>query len=123
MMETEKGLLLKMNPPLRPLPMPSLMMRRLLDGQIDWIETDHAPHTLVDKTRGYASGIPGLPYYPLFVKELARRGATKERLREITHDAVCRTFGMAIPAGGRAGEESLAREYEFDAWEALAQKR
>jgi dihydroorotase len=123
MMETERGMLLKVNPPLRPLPMPSLMMQRLLGGDIDWIETDHAPHTLTDKTKGYASGIPGLPYYPRFVKALARRGATKERLKEITHDAICRAFGMTIPAGGRAGEDSLAAEYEFDPYAGLDQKR
>ena len=49
MMEGSEGMLLKVNPPLRPLPMPSMMLQRLADGDIDWIETDHAPHTRRDE--------------------------------------------------------------------------
>src|SRR5208283_496055 len=66
LMEEEDGILLKVNPPLRPKPLPALMLRRLRGGAIDWIETDHAPNTRRDTTDGFASGIPGLPFYPRF---------------------------------------------------------
>ena len=116
MMESAEGLLLKVNPPLRPLPMPGLMLQRLVDGDIDWIETDHAPHTRRDKMEGFASGFPGLAFYPKFVGLLAQRGLAPARIRELSHDAVCRIFGMEIPAAGRKPETGLEKEYEFDAW-------
>jgi dihydroorotase len=114
MMEGEQGILLKVNPPLRPPPMPALMMRRLLEGDIDWIETDHAPHTLADKTTRHASGMPGIPFYPRFVRMLSARGISGQKIEELTHGAICRAFGVTIVPGGRAPETDLAGEYEFD---------
>ncbi len=116
MMERGDGLLLKVNPPLRPLPFPAAMLQRLLTGDIDWIETDHAPHTGRDKREGFASGFPGFPFYPRFVSLLSRKGLAGDRIRELTHDAVCRTFGIDIRPAGRKPETRLQREYEFDAF-------
>jgi len=116
MMEGPDGLLLKVNPPIRPLPMPAMMLRRLADGDIDWIETDHAPHTRQDKVEKHASGFPGLAFLPRFVGMLTARGFSGERIREITHAAVCRAFGVDIPAAGRVPEPGLEKEYEFDAF-------
>jgi len=114
LMEEEDGLLLKVNPPLRPKPLPALMLRRLRDGAIDWIETDHAPHTRRDKTEDFASGIPGLPFYPRFVRMLRETGMKEETLVGLTHESICRRFGIAIARSGRSAEEALADEYEFD---------
>jgi dihydroorotase len=114
MLEENDGVLLKVNPPLRPVPMPSLMLQRLLDGDIDWVETDHAPHTLADKREGFASGFPGLPFYPRFVRLLGARGMSAGRITEVTHTAICRTFGLSIPAAGRPPERGLEKEYPFD---------
>ncbi len=114
MMEEEHGLLLKVNPPLRPKPLPALMLRRLRDGAIDWIETDHAPHARRDKTDGFASGVPGLPFYPRFVRMLRETGAEEETLVELTHGAICRQFGITVARSGRSADEGLAGEYEFD---------
>jgi dihydroorotase len=116
MMEKEGGMLLKVNPPLRPLPLPALMLQRLIDGDIDWIETDHAPHTRRDKIEGFASGFPGFGAYPGFVRLLSRRGLAADRIRELTHDAICRAFGVEIQASGRKPETGLQKEYEFDAF-------
>jgi dihydroorotase len=116
LMESPEGLLLKCNPPLRPLPLPALMMRKLVDGDIDWIETDHAPHTRSDKMEKFASGFPGLAFLPRFVRLLSDQGLSPAKLRELTHDAVCRAFGMEIRASGRAAEQGLEKEYEFDAF-------
>jgi dihydroorotase len=120
MLEEADGVLLKVNPPLRPVPMPSLMLQRLLDGDIDWIETDHAPHTRKDKVEGYASGFPGMPFYPRFVRLLSARGMPAERVVEVTHAAICRTFGVEIPVSGRAPEKGLEKEYEMDPFSSFA---
>jgi dihydroorotase len=114
MMEGPDGLLLLTNPPLRPPPMPSVMLERLCDGGIDWIETDHAPHTREDKMQHFACGLPGLPYYPRFVAGLAKAGVPVRRIDEVTHNAICRTFGIKIENRRRIGAQDLAREYEYD---------
>ena len=115
MMEGPDGVLLKVNPPLRPKPMPSIMLQRLFDGDIDWIETDHAPHTRADKVEGFASGIPGSPLPPGIPRDaVGKRHACAARIRELSHDAICRAFGLSISASGRRPEPDLAREYPFD---------
>jgi dihydroorotase len=119
-MDGPKGLLLKANPPLRPSPMPSMMLARLTKGEIDWIETDHAPHTLKDKTEGYASGIPGLPYYPRFMDLLRARGLSEAWIDALCHDAVCRAFGVNIPNRRRKPDLGLASEYPWNPFEGIA---
>jgi dihydroorotase len=119
MMSGPHGILLKTNPPLRMKPMPHQMLMRLLKGEIDWIETDHAPHTLKDKTEGHASGIPVLPFYPVFLGILRELGMGERRIDELTHDAICRTFGAEIANRKRKPDAGLAGEYEFDPFAAL----
>jgi dihydroorotase len=113
-MDGPKGILLKTNPPLRPAPMPSMMLDHLIKGEIDWIETDHAPHTLKDKTEGFASGIPGLPFHPLFLDLLRARGLPEARIDELAHDAICRVFGIDIPNRRRKPDLGLTGEYPWD---------
>ncbi len=48
-MYDKNGLLWKMNPPLRGPGPREEIFQLLRDGKIDWIETDHAPHTLNEK--------------------------------------------------------------------------
>ena len=95
------------------------MLERLCDGSIDWIETDHAPHTRRDKVEGAASGFPGLAFLPRFLRLLSDRGLPPARVRELSHDAVCRVFGMRIPASHRRPEPGLEKEYEIDAFASL----
>lgn len=57
------GTLAQMNPPLRSPHDNAVLWQALLDGVIDFIATDHAPHTLEEKARGYPntpSGMPGV---------------------------------------------------------------
>jgi dihydroorotase len=128
MMDSEYGLLLKMNPPLRNKTMKDDMFQALLDGKIDWVETDHAPHTFAEKTGKakdkdgnpiYASGIPVLPYYPHFINLLKENGASEELIENITHNNICRTFGIDIPNTKRKPDYNLAGEYEFNPFVSL----
>lgn len=106
--------LLKMNPPLRSRKLQEELLQYLLEGRIDWIETDHAPHTLADKP--LASGIPGLPFLPHFLRKLRELGMSEARLEDLTHTNICRTFGIEIENTRRAGALDLAGEYPFDAF-------
>lgn len=57
------GTMAQMNPPLRSPYANEVLWQALLDGVIDFIATDHAPHTLEEKAKGYPntpSGMPGV---------------------------------------------------------------
>ncbi|MBF2013820.1 MAG: dihydroorotase [Rivularia sp. T60_A2020_040] len=57
------GSLAQMNPPLRTPDDNQVLWQALLDGVIDFIATDHAPHTLEEKAQTYPqtpSGMPGV---------------------------------------------------------------
>ncbi|HEY3965002.1 MAG TPA: amidohydrolase family protein [Planctomycetaceae bacterium] len=58
--------LMQMNPPLRATPDRLAMLAALRDGTLDYLATDHAPHTLEEKGRGI-SGQPHLDTYGAFV--------------------------------------------------------
>jgi len=55
------GTLAQMNPPLRTPQDNQILWQALLDGVIDFIATDHAPHTLEEKARGYPNSPSGMP--------------------------------------------------------------
>ncbi len=52
----------KMNPPIRTAEHRDALWAGIADGTVDCIATDHAPHTLEEKTKGLqsASGVPGV---------------------------------------------------------------
>ena len=59
----EHGTFARMNPPLRSPAQRESMWEALADGRIDMVATDHAPHTLQEKSRTYReapSGVPGV---------------------------------------------------------------
>ncbi|MDR2524571.1 MAG: dihydroorotase [Oscillospiraceae bacterium] len=67
----------KMNPPLRGQADRQALVAGLLDGTIDCVATDHAPHTPVEKSKGLAGsafGIVGLETaFPLLYTYLVKR--------------------------------------------------
>ena len=96
-MEKENGLLYKMNPPLRSPQSREKMIRCLLSGKIDWIETDHAPHTLDEKIKEpFMSGIPGLPWWNLFDEYLKINGFSDSRIEKITFSNILKRFELDI---------------------------
>ncbi len=65
------GLLYKVNPPLRAPADNAALRAALKHGEIDWIESDHAPHALCEKIYApYAAGFPSLCLYRNLVEEM-----------------------------------------------------
>ena len=75
--------LMQMNPPLRSSADKQAMLDALRDGTLDYLATDHAPHTLDEKARGI-SGQPHLDTYGAFVTWLIlEQQIPPERIAEI----------------------------------------
>ena len=97
----------KMNPPLRGEADRAALIEGLLDGTIDMIATDHAPHSAEEKSRGLeksAMGVVGLECaFAVLYTGLVEKGViTLEKLTELMSAAPARRFklpGGAIEAG------------------------
>lgn len=95
------GNLLKVNPPLRSETQRKKLWRLLLEGQIDWIESDHAPHAPHEKTgmegRAVASGIPGLSGIRLLCERLGRSGLPQQRLAALCYQNALGAYRLPWP--------------------------
>ncbi len=113
------GLLVKMNPPLREEQDRKAVFEGLLNGEIDWIESDHAPHTLSDKESG-ASGIPGFQGTLRLILALREAGIREDVLDSILGERVngiFRTsFTVDIPSdtGILSLIDEIRDEYDTD---------
>lgn len=108
---------LKMNPPLRSESDRACVFSSLMDGTIDWAESDHAPHSLEDKEKG-ASGIPGLPGMLLLLSKLREAGCSEERLSSIFGGRAAEVFGLdrdapSVPANAYELYIDAQQEYPF----------
>ncbi len=88
----------KMNPPLRDKRDREALIEGLLDGTIDMIATDHAPHSEEEKARGLAGsmmGVVGLETaFPALYTNLVKTGIlTLERLIELLSVNPQKRFG------------------------------
>ncbi|NCB02835.1 MAG: dihydroorotase [Spirochaetia bacterium] len=95
LMETQ-GLLAKMNPPLRSKEDCEAVFNGLIDGSIDWIESDHAPHTIEDKLNG-ASGIPGFGGTLTLIRRLRESGVEEEHLDSLLGNRVNEVYHTDFP--------------------------
>lgn len=112
---------LKMNPPLREEEDREYVYSSILDGTIDWIESDHAPHTLDDKAHG-ASGIPGFSGMLLLANRLRLDGISEERLSSLYGKRVLEVFNLedediSVPKDLRRRFLSINDEYPFKSYE------
>ena len=115
----ELGILWKMNPPLREPGIPSIMLEYLREGKIDWIETDHAPHSFTEKITGkYMSGIPGLPWWPLFDLYLQQQGFSRQQIEQLTFTNAAARFGLDIMRTRNQLTKRTA-DYAFNPYAAL----
>ena len=92
----------KMNPPLRGKEDKEALIEGLIDGTIDMIATDHAPHSKEDKgagLEGSAFGVVGLEFaFPAMYTHFVKTGIiTLERLEELMAIAPRERFGLPIP--------------------------
>lgn len=113
----------KMNPPLRSAEDREALIGGILDGTIDVIATDHAPHSAEEKSRGLeksAFGIVGLEtaFALMYTHFVATGRMTFGRLMELMSYAPRRIFGFGggVAAGERADLAvfDLDAEYEID---------
>jgi dihydroorotase len=72
-----KGTLIKCNPSIKETSDRDALRKGLLEGYIDYVATDHAPHQLEGKSNDYMncpSGIPSVQHTLLVLLELVREG-------------------------------------------------
>ena len=108
-MDLEEDARWKMNPPLRSAEDRAALIEGIKDGTIDMIATDHAPHSLEEKSRGLkdsAMGIVGLETaFAALNTHLVRRGVISlERLIEIMSINPRKVFG--ISGGANVGDRA-----------------
>ena len=92
----------KMNPPIRSQADREALVEGILDGTIDMIITDHAPHSAQEKSRGLEKslmGVVGLECaFAVLYTGLVKRGILSlEKLLDLMHTAPARRFGVGTP--------------------------
>ena len=121
-MYNENGILWKMNPPLRSPESREKIFQQLKNGKINWIETDHAPHSLTEKLGNpFMSGIPGIAWWPMFKKFLSRNEFTDSQIERLTHTNIVERFEIDIPETVRKTKDRRA-DYPFDAYKEMARE-
>ena len=92
------GTLAQMNPPLKSAWDNDILWQALLDGVIDFIATDHAPHTLAEKGKGYPntpSGMPGVETsLPLMLTQAIRGRCSVPQVSNWMSTAVAKGYGI-----------------------------
>ena len=116
----------KMNPPLRSEADRKAILEGILDGTIDMIATDHAPHSAEEKSRGLeksAMGVVGIETaFPLLYTGLVKTGLmTLERLIELM--AVNPRKRFNIPMTEDFSVWDLSKEYTIDPEDFLSKGR
>ena len=101
----------QMNPPVREERHRAALWRAVNQGIPDVIGSDHAPHTIEEKSRPYPaspSGMPGVQtIVPVMLTHVANGKMTLERFIELTSAGAQRVFGIA-------NKGRIARGYDAD---------
>ena len=113
----------KMNPPIRSKADRDALIEGILDGTIDMIATDHAPHSAEEKSRGLeksAFGIVGIETaFPIMYTHFVKTGRmTMEHLLKLLVTNPRARFG--IPMGCDFSVWDLNAEYAIDPAEFLS---
>ncbi|MCS7145799.1 MAG: dihydroorotase family protein [Nitrososphaerota archaeon] len=94
-MERPGGVALKVNPPLREKGLAEKLLECVRAGEIDFLETDHAPHAAWEKHGPpYLSGIRSLENYSRCLDWLLEKSVSERILRDITYNNVKQVFPM-----------------------------
>ena len=107
----------KMNPPLRSAADREALVEGILDGTLEMIATDHAPHSAEEKAKGLegsAFGIVGIETaFPIMYTKFVKTGIiTLERLVELMSINARKRFG--IPLGDSFSIWKLDEEFTVD---------
>ena len=91
----------KMNPPIKSATDRDALIEALQDGTIDMIATDHAPHSIEEKSKGFAGsafGIVGLETaFPVFYTKLVETGCVSlEKTIELFYINPRKRFGLDV---------------------------
>ena len=101
------GTLVQMNPSLKTRKDNQQLWQALLDGRIQVIATDHAPHTLEEKRQPYPKSPSGIPAVenslPLLLNEVCHQRCTINQVAHWTSDAPARVWDIVNK--GRIEEE------------------
>ena len=113
----------KMNPPIKDSVDRQALIEGCLDGTVDMIATDHAPHSEEEKSRGFEgslNGITGLECaFPVLYTGLVRPGTMSfDRLMEMTSYAPRKRFG--IEEQGSYVVMNLSHSYVLDSRDFLS---
>ena len=113
----------KMNPPLRSEDDKAALIEGILDGTIDMIATDHAPHSAEEKSKGLEKSLMGVvgleTAFPVLYTKLVKTGVlTLEQLVELMSEKPGKRFGIdtQIKEGAWANLSvwNLNKEYTID---------
>ena len=107
----------KMNPPIRSEEDRLALIEGILDGTIDMIATDHAPHSAEEKSRGLEKSVFGIvgieTAFPILYTHFVKTGKlTMERLMELLVTNPRQRFH--IPMGNDFSIWDLNAEYAID---------
>jgi dihydroorotase len=106
----------RMNPPLRSEERRTALYERVVDGRVDLVATDHAPHTRAEKEApllSAPSGVPGVETMtPLLLAETVDGPLTVERVRDLTAAAPAATFGLERKGRIEAGMDADLALYD-----------
>lgn len=104
------GTLAQMNPPVRDARHRDALWTALQEGLVDVLGSDHAPHTLEEKSRPYPqspSGMPGVQtLVPVMLDHVNAGRLSLERFVDLTSGAPARLFGIQDRGRIAAGYEA-----------------
>lgn len=93
------GTLAQQNPPIREARHREALWRAVNDGVVDCIGSDHAPHTLEEKSKPYPrspSGMTGVQtLVPIMLNHVAEGRLSLQRLVDLTSAGAARIYGIA----------------------------
>ena len=103
-MDIEENSRFKMNPPIRSEEDRIALVEGIIDGTIDMISTDHAPHSAEEKARGLKDspmGVVGIETsFQILYTHLVKKGVISlEKLIELLSVNARRRFGISDDAG------------------------
>ncbi len=108
------GTKVQMNPPMRELDDLDALWDGILDGVVDTIGTDHAPHTLEEKSKPYGqapSGVPGIEtYLPLLLDAHNKGRISLEKIVELTRTNIEHIFNIPSNNDWTIVDLNLVRE-------------